>query len=229
MIDKKMILFDIDGTLLLSGGAGALAFDRVFEKLYQLDRAWQGIHPDGKTDPKIIDELFIKHFGRKASPQEHKVIEKHYVEEMAKSLYEVERFRLMEGAKTLVEELVKRKIAYLGLATGNYESTSYLKLERAGLKEYFAFGGFGSDSADRPTLTRRAFQRGMDHIGSRIKTEDVFVVGDTVHDVQSGKMIGAMTVAVATGSTPYETLMAARPDFCVHSFADLEESLNIFI
>lgn len=226
---KKLILFDIDGTLLLTGGAGAIAFNRTFQELYDITEVWQGIHPDGKTDPVIIEELFLKQWGRKPKAHEEKAIEARYAFYMEEALQQAPRFRLMAGIHELLSALEDRQLGCLGLATGNYESTAWLKLKRAGLDSFFHFGGFGSDSRDRLALTRLAMERGMTKIGSCIHPEDVWVVGDTIHDIRCGKLLGATTVAVATGSTSWQILQAARPDFLLESFADLEESLTAFL
>ena len=226
---KKLILFDIDGTLLLTGGAGKVAFDRTFEELYGVLEVWQGINPDGKTDPLIIEELFLKQWGRRPKAHEEKAVEARYALHMEQALQQAPKFRLMAGISELLLALKDRQLGYLGLATGNYEATAWMKLKRAGLERFFNFGGFGSDTRDRLALTRLAMERGMTQLGSRIHPEDVWVVGDTIHDIRCGKLLGATTVAVATGSTPWDILQKARPDFLLENFGDLEESLTAFL
>ena len=225
----RIILFDIDGTLLLTGGAGKLAFDRVFSELYQIEGAWQNIHPDGRTDPCLIAELFERNLGRRAGSEEYLKVQEAYSRFMAQTLQEAPRFRLMPGVTQLLQRLQERQVGTLGLATGNFEKTAYLKLERAGLRDYFQFGGFGSDHRDRLALTRLAVQRGIQALGRSLEPEEIFLVGDTIHDIRCGKALGLTTIAVATGSTTKEELASHRPDFLLDSLEPLEEIYHLFL
>jgi len=225
---RKLILFDIDGTLLLTGGAGKLAFNHVFEENFGIQGAWQNIHPDGRTDPSLIKELFEKNLGRHPSPQEADRIEQAYGKAMSWSLQEAKNFRLMPGVLELLKVLEEREMGWMGLATGNFEKTAYLKLERAGLRNFFRFGGFGSDHPDRLELTRLALERGRQSLGRWVPAEEVWLIGDTVEDIRCGKLLGLNTVAVATGSTTKGTLVQHRPDFVLDSLQPLGEVLMVF-
>jgi phosphoglycolate phosphatase len=225
---RKLVIFDIDGTLLLTGGAGKAAFDRVFAKLYGIKGAWRDIHPDGRTDPSLIRELFEKNLGRRPRPEEEMQVTLAYAAAMAEEVPRSERFRLLPGVLQLLEILQQRGLALLGLATGNFESTAGHKLRHAKLDHFFHFGGYGSDHAERPELTKVAVERGLQRLGRRVSPEEILLVGDTVHDVDCGRRLGLTTVAVATGSTSRKVLEAARADFVVDSFGCLEEILPIF-
>lgn len=225
---RKLVIFDIDGTLLLTGGAGKAAFDRVFAALYGIDGAWRDIHPDGRTDPSLIRELFEKNLGRRPRPEEERRVTEAYAAAMAEEIPRSARFRLMPGVLPLLEILERRGLALLGLATGNFESTAGQKLRHAKLDRYFQFGGYGSDHAERSELTKLAVDRGLQRLGRRVAPEEILLVGDTVHDVEAGRKLGLTTVAVATGSTKRAALEAARADFVVDSFDPLAEILPIF-
>jgi phosphoglycolate phosphatase-like HAD superfamily hydrolase len=225
---RRLILFDIDGTLLLTGGAGKAAFNRAFAQIYQIENAWGDIHPDGRTDPSLITELFEKNLRRRPSPQEAARLREAYAQGMEQTLEQAPNFRLMPGVESLIPRLAGREGISLGLATGNFEETAYLKLKRAGLKDFFPFGGFGSDFSDRLQLTRAALQRGYMKAGSFISLEDCFLVGDTVHDIRCGKILGLNTIAVATGATSKGELANYRPDFLLDSLENSEEVLTIF-
>ncbi|HKX12634.1 MAG TPA: HAD family hydrolase, partial [bacterium] len=151
-----------------------------------------------------------------------------YAAAMAEEIPRSERFRLLPGVLQLLEVLQQRGLALLGLATGNFESTAGHKLRHAKLDQFFSFGGYGSDHAERPELTRVAVERGLQRLGRRVEPEEILLVGDTVHDIDSGRKLGLTTVAVATGSTTRAALEAARADFVVDSFGCLEEILPIF-
>lgn len=225
---RKLVIFDIDGTLLLTGGAGKAAFDRVFADLYGIEGAWRDIHPDGRTDPSLIRELFEKNLGRAPRPEEEMRVTLAYATAMAEELPRSERFRLLPGVLELLEVLQQRGLALLGLATGNFESTASHKLRHAKLDRFFHFGGYGSDHAERPELTRVAMERGLNKLGRRVPPEEILLVGDTIHDIDCGRRLGLTTIAVATGSTKRGELEAARADFVVDSFGSLEEILPIF-
>lgn len=222
-MNKTIFLFDIDGTLLLTGGAGKVAFEQVFEKLFGEKYVWQNIKPDGKTDPLIIDELFIQRFGRNPNPNEQKQIIDLYNAAMEHALKEAENFRLMPFVPETLQKLFDTPGVILGLATGNFEISAWHKLRHAKLDQFFKFGGFGSDSGNRLELTKLALDRAIKHIGGQPK--EVYVVGDTIHDIQCGQDIGAKTIAVCTGSTKRQTLEQANPT-CI--LDDLSTFPNLF-
>ena len=180
---RKLVIFDIDGTLLLTGGAGKAAFDRVFADLYGIEGAWRDIRPDGRTDPSLIRELFEKNLGRRPRPEEEMRVTLAYAAAMAEELPRSERFRLLPGVLQLLEVLQRRGLALLGLATGNFESTAGQKLRHAKLDAFFHFGGYGSDHHERTELTRIAVERGLNKLGRRTSPEEIILVGDTVHDI----------------------------------------------
>ena len=228
LVMKSLVLFDIDGTLLLTGGAGKAAFDQVFFELYGLREAWGEVHPDGRTDPSLISELFEKNLGRRPTSQEQRRVGEAYTRALSRTLAESPRFRVLPGVSTLIENLHRQERALLALATGNFEQTAWMKLKQAGLKEFFQCGGFGSDHPDRLALTRIALARGRQALGRMVEAEEVFLVGDTPADIRCGKLLGMCTVAVATGSTSRQTLAQYQPDFLLDSLGDFEEVLNIF-
>lgn len=218
----KLFLFDIDGTLLLTGGAGKIAFEKVFQELYQEDYIWDNITPDGRTDPSIIDELFEKRFQRKPSLEESEKVISLYEKEMKSALIEAPRFRVLPHANSILNHLSQRDDCHLGLATGNFERVAWLKLQRAKLDHHFHFGGFGSDHYFRNEMTKIAKQRGLDHLG--FHPDEIYVIGDSIHDVSCGKEVGATTIAVLTGHTPKQDLIDSQPDYLIE---DLSGLMNI--
>lgn len=220
---KIILLFDIDGTLLLSGGAGKIAFENAIEEVLGIRRAWGELRPDGKTDPNIIDELLLDVMGRKLTEDEYDRLCERYHTNFAEEIKFSERFRLMPGITELLPHLAAQNHLHLGIATGNFETAAQIKLSHAKLNDYFHFGGYASDSACRKELTRKAYERGLDHAGEPIPTERVFVIGDSIHDIRAGKALGAKTVSVTTGSTTKEELLDYKPDFI---FDDLSDTLN---
>lgn len=223
-MSKIVFLWDIDGTILLSGGAGLASFNRVFEELYHEKYIWGDISPDGKTDDQIINELFMARFNKLPTPTELQHIAQKYIECMEEEIQRSTRFRLMPHVVEVIEKLSADKRFSLGLATGNYEPAAWAKLRRAQMDSHFHYGGFGSDSPIRQELTHKAKQRAVDYL--KAEPQQLFVVGDTVHDIRCGQGIGAKTVGVCTGSTSAETLKSAGADFVLQDLTQFDDVLK---
>ena len=217
-----MLLFDIDGTLLLTGGAGRVALERAFEELFGIPDVWQNLIPDGKTDSVILNELATNALGRSLKKKEFIHLRDRYLRLFRAEIKKSPRFRLMPGIRELLTALSKKTNNLLGLATGNFEDAAWLKVKQGGLKHFFKFGGFGSDSDHRLGLTHKAVQRGERLRGEEIHRHNVFVIGDTIHDIRAGKKLGIKTIAVATGSTQNHELAAHQPDLLLDDLTKKE-------
>ncbi len=216
-----LYLFDIDGTLLLSGGAGARALDHVFTHRYNISGAMRDIQPGGKTDPMILTEVFENFLGRRPSQAEIDDILAAYLPRLVASLAESENFRLMPAVHEALDFLGQQAGVLLALATGNIRAAAHAKLEHAQLAGHFITGGFGDDSADRSELVARAIERSEAHAARRIAREDIVVVGDTERDIHAARACGVRVIAVATGSASRERLLAEGPDAVFDTLAEL--------
>ncbi len=223
-----MILFDIDGTLLLTGGAGRVSLNRAFEDLFQVPNAYEGISPDGKTDDAIFREMHERALSRPLADRDLPALRERYISYFLTDLPRGERFRVLPGARELVGALAVRTDCRLGIATGNYEATAQAKLARAGLQDYFSFGGYGSDSADRTEIVKQAIARGRAMAGKTVAAHEVFVVGDSPADIRSAKQAGAQAIAVATGSTSAQALAAEGPAGVLKNLEDPQAFLSLF-
>ena len=223
----KLLLFDIDQTLVNTGGAGLRALDRACQKLFRIDHAMEGVSPHGKTDPAIVREILRVRLGSSTpSDGEIKSVLEAYVTYLEDEVRLSPAYRVLPGIIPLLNDLVARKDAVLGLATGNIENGGRIKLRRGDLNRYFDFGGFGSDSEDRTELVRRAAQKAADRNGAAFAPENIFVIGDTPLDVDAGMRAGFKTVGVATGSYSVEKLLAAGATLAV---PDLEQGRDYFL
>ena len=211
----RVILFDIDGTLILTGGAGLDALTRAFHDLHGIERASEGVEFHGRTDPLILDSIAERHLGRALLPAELDAILERYLVHLGDTL-ESRPYRVLPGARAIVDALAASG-ALLGLATGNVEPAAWEKLRRGDLDRYFSFGGFGSDSRDRAELTRLAVERGRERAGGAC---EMLLVGDTIHDVRCAQAVGVPILAVATGNASVEALQAAGADWAVPSLED---------
>lgn len=215
-----LYLFDIDGTLLLTGGAGALAFDQAFESLYGLIRVMERIDPAGKTDLLILAEIFTHHLGRAPEPDEITRILATYVPLLQQAVARSAGYRLMPAVVETLDFLAACG-AHLALATGNARDAARVKLDRAGLWERFPVGGFGDDHEDRTVLVQHAIERGRTHAGRHFDLEQIAVVGDTPRDIHAAHACGIIAVGVATGSVSRAALEAAGADVVFDTLAEL--------
>ncbi|MET0558867.1 MAG: HAD family hydrolase [Solirubrobacterales bacterium] len=210
----KAALFDIDGTLLVTGGAGAVAWQRAFRELYEADANIEEHTQAGMTDPEIAQIIFREVIGREGSESERAEAIAAYLSHLADAVAESPGFRVMPGIEALLPRLAEAGVL-LGVVTGNIEAAAHIKLARGDLNRFFAFGGYGSDSRDRTELTKRAIERGGVVTGTPLDLEATISVGDTPRDVIAGHGAGIRVVGVATGSYSVEQLAAADADWAL--------------
>ncbi len=225
---KKLILFDIDGTLLSTDGAASRAFHRALLDVYGTAGPITGYDFHGRTDREIARAL-LRAAGLDDSAIDGRfgALWSVYLRELAAELAQANhRTRVMPGVVALLDELARREDAVvLGLLTGNIEEGARLKLASCGLDGRFAVGAFGSDDEERDRLGPVAVDRARDQLGITFHGEDIVVVGDTPRDVQCARPVGARAVAVATGRHTVEELEAAGADAVLPDFADVERTL----
>jgi len=227
----KVLLFDIDGTLIRAGGAGRLALNAACEELYGKKEACSELSLAGHTDLWNFRRAFINARGRKPSPAELETLHQKYLSllpRFVKKALREKTYVLPRGIKGLLKRLSKDRRVLLGLGTGNMERGARIKLEPSGFNAYFLFGGFGSDAFHRPTLLRRAARRAERLAGVPIDGQDVYVIGDTPLDVAAGKKAGFKTVAVGTGFARWSDLVASRPDHIAKDFRGIDKWLQWF-
>jgi phosphoglycolate phosphatase len=208
------VLFDIDGTLLVTGGAGAVAWQRAFRELHGIDANIEEHTHAGMTDPEIAEIVFREVIGRDGSEAERAEAIAGYLSHLEAAVNESSGYRVMPGIEELLPRLVERG-ALLGIVTGNIEAAAQIKLARADLNHFFAFGGYGSDSRDRTELTRRAVERGGVVAGSPLDRAATIAVGDTPRDVTAAHGAGIRVVGVATGAYTVAQLREAGADWAL--------------
>lgn len=222
-----LILFDIDGTLTRSGGAGRQTFDRVFARLYQEKEVTRGLEFAGKTDPVIIHDIFSTRFNRVPTQNEMIRVKRAYLKILEDEVRTVRPYQPIEGIAEILKILSGSEHVLLGLATGNFRESAFLKLQSAGLRKFFTFGGFGSDSTDRVELTKLGIERGRKLIPFQKNFKRAFVVGDTPYDVEAGKKAGAITIAMMTGSTSPQEFSKLNPHHVLPGYHPPESFLKI--
>ena len=212
----EAILFDIDGTLLVTGGAGAVAWQRAFLELYEVEANIEEHTHAGMTDPEIAEIVFREVIGRDGSERERAEAIAGYLSHLQDAVDESDGYLVMPGIRELLERLAGEGVL-LGLVTGNIESAAHIKLARGDLNRFFAFGGYGSDARDRTELTRRALERGVTVSGKPLDRKRTIAVGDTPRDVKAGHGAGIRVVGVATGSYSVKELGGAGADWALEN------------
>jgi phosphoglycolate phosphatase-like HAD superfamily hydrolase len=204
----EAVLFDIDGTLINSGGAGAESWRRAFDELYGIPADIGQYTDNGMTDPTVGRLTFTRVVGHAPDENEMSRLMSTRASYLEATVAESKGYRVLPGVRETLARLQAGGVL-LGLTTGGTEQAGRIKLERGGLNGYFGFGGFGSDSEDRAELTRRGVERAEQQLGHALRPDQVMVVGDTSHDIAAALAAGATPVGVASGHFSEEQLKAA--------------------
>ncbi|MSU69950.1 MAG: HAD family hydrolase [Opitutaceae bacterium] len=218
-----LLLWDIDGTLINSGGAGMRALRAALPKVFGVSGSLDGIEFAGRTDRWIMRRIFAK-FGVPATEENFTRYAEGYVAALPLELANPAA-RVLPGVQALLDAAATRKNLTLGLLTGNIRRGAEAKLGFHGLWTYFAFGAFADDSELRNELGPHAVRRAREHAGQEFLPGRIWVIGDTPYDIDCGRSIGANTLAVTTGHFTAEQLSAHQPTALL---ADLGDAAAFF-
>lgn len=223
-IATRLLLFDIDGTLIHSGGAGIQALKVALKERFGIDDDLAGIEIAGMTDSGIVISILNKH-KIPATPESVAAFLDSYVHFLSLELPR-RKGRLLPGVLVLLEKLQSRKHVVLALLTGNVSRGAQLKLEHYGVWHFFEFGAFADDHHDRNQLGSFARARAKEKHGREFSAAEIDVIGDTPRDIACGKAIGARTIAVATGTWTREQLAEHDPDFLIEDLSDVNRVID---
>jgi phosphoglycolate phosphatase len=213
------VLFDVDETLIHTGGSGTRSWKAAFERLYGVP-ADIGQHTSaGETDPEVAAETFRAVLGREPSPDELARLYANYLLHLAEDIWTSEEYKVLAGAEQVLVRLSEAGVI-LGLVSGAMEGAARTKLMPANLNRFFLFGAYGSDSPDRPELTLLAIEKAR-RMHEKLTPAEVFVVGDTPRDIDAANAAGAVSVGVASGHYSVEELATAGG---AHVLSSLEET-----
>lgn len=216
----RILLFDIDGTMVAGAGAGRNAMEEAFEALYRKPIVIESHRLSGRTDRGIGLELLREH--RFAHPENEEAelarVFEAYLERLPHRLRQTPG-RLLPGVTEILNRLRPQPGLSLGLLTGNLKQGARHKLDSFGLSEFFAFGGYGDRHEDRDDVAREAMREVPREAGT---PREVWVIGDTPLDIRCARAIGAKVLAVATGGHPREELAGHRPDLLLDNLADVD-------
>ncbi len=221
-----LVLFDIDGTLLLSQHAGVHGMHDATRELYGETFTFDGVEVAGRIDPQIWHDVALAN-GIDDPTAHHDRFRASYAEHLARRLKANNTVVVLPGVAPLLEELGAVDGLTLGLLTGNYRETGLLKIKAAGLDpEIFAVAAWGSDGRTLQDLPGVAIDRHATITGSRLTPDQVVIIGDTPHDVACARANGCWALAVATGPTPRENLVASEPDLMVEDLSSTPEIVS---
>jgi phosphoglycolate phosphatase len=217
---SKLILFDIDGTLLLSGGAGMRGMNRAFEELFEVSDAFEGIPMAGRTDAVILTDAVARLAKALPADATDRFRRRYFAVLQEELEHPALRKGVLPGVRTLLETLRDHQGVFLALLSGNFAEAARLKLEYFGLAGFFPCGAYGDDAADRNALVPVAVTRARACGAPDVPERDVVVVGDTPLDVACAHAAGARAIAVATGDFDVARLRASGADAVFEDLRD---------
>jgi phosphoglycolate phosphatase len=221
--DPRILLFDIDGTLVSTGGAGAVAWRRAFEELYGIPADIGKFTDAGMTDPDVGAKTFEAVLHRKPTPRELAQLVQRRLEHLPEAVAESKGYRVLPGVPERLKQL-SRAGHLLGIITGNGDGAAAIKLARGDLNRWFTFGAYASAGVDRPGIVRSAVERGEAMLGEDVPNMKIYVIGDTPLDIEAAHAVDCTAIAVATGHYDIDALREAGAD---HVLATLEEELPL--
>ncbi|MGI8623401.1 MAG: HAD family hydrolase, partial [Solirubrobacteraceae bacterium] len=216
--ERTAILFDIDGTLILTCGTGPASWRLAFDELYGIPADIGEVTDTGMTDPDVGRRTFEAVLHRKPDRREFTRLLECRLLHLRQTVEASAGYRVLPGVVALLATLIDDGYL-LGLVTGNVEAAAHIKLHRGKLNRFFSFGGYGSDSTDRGELTRIAIKRATLVYGEPVAPEQVIVVGDTPHDVDGAHAAGIACVGVGSHHLDVDQLRQAGADYAIASLA----------
>ncbi|HYB97370.1 MAG TPA: HAD family hydrolase [Vicinamibacterales bacterium] len=225
-----LILFDIDGTLLLSGRAGLRAMTRAFQDTFGITNAFAGENFGGRTDSYLVSKA-LQNAGLPDTPEAHERFRKTYIPLLAEEIQHpgTGHKGLMPGARELLDALAEYEHLHLALLTGNYREAAEIKLQHFEIWDYFEWGAFSDDAADRNELVPIARNRAETYDIPPAAIERVIVIGDTPHDIECARVAGAKCIAVATGGFTVEQLRAWGADEALPDLSDTQKVIDLLV
>jgi phosphoglycolate phosphatase-like HAD superfamily hydrolase len=219
----RILLFDIDGTLVSTGGAGAAAWKRAFEELHGVPADIGRYTDAGMTDPDVGARTFAAVLDRDPSPHELAQLIQRRLEHLPEAVAESKGYRVLPGVPERLRQL-SHDGHLLGIITGNGDGAAHVKLVRGDLNRWFTFGAYAGAGLQRADIVRQAVQRAEATIGRNVPNTEISVIGDTPLDIEAAHAVGCTAVAVATGHYDVAALRDAGAD---HVLATLEEELPL--
>ncbi len=228
-IRDRLIIFDIDGTLLLSGTVARELFERAFEEVFAMPPLLNDLSFAGRCDRGVVSLLLQRAQASERLASEFPRFAARYAVLMREQYPTARGPRLMPGAKELLFALQEKPEVVLMIGSGNLPQTAQVKLERFGLDTFFVHGVYGDLHEERAPLFASALELAREELGWSGARERSWIVGDTVSDIEAAREVGVKCLAVATGPTPADLLLEARPDSLFPDLSALEDVLAVLL
>ncbi len=219
----KLVLFDIDGTILTVHGVGSRSLISALEKVFGQEILLNDYSMSGKTDTQIVLELMARvGIGTTEVFLKIERVWEYYLQGLEQTLEVIEP-RVFPGIPSLVLRLSQHPQVVLGLLTGNVEQAAWIKLRSVGLDPYFCLGAFGDQAARRDLLPEKAVAKAKMQLGKEFQGKDIVIIGDTPNDIHCGRHLGVKSIAVATGKFSLAQLSLYDPDALFEDLEDMEQ------
>jgi len=206
-----LVLFDIDGTLLGTGGAGKVALNRAFATCFQIEGAFDHMSFVGSMDCKLFSVAAMQHLGRLFSPDEERGFITSYVQALEEE-FQSRPFEVFDGVVETLDSLAENPNIHIGLATGNLQEAAWAKLRRGNLDGYFSVGGYGLSGPERIDMTRKALNDTLAYHQRELKDCSLTLIGDSIYDIHCAKSLNMEAWGVLTGWTGASELESAGAD-----------------
>lgn len=215
----RILLFDIDGTLVSTGGAGAVAWKQAFEELHGIPADIGKFTDAGMTDPDVGAKTFAAVLGRPPTPHELAQLIQRRLEHLPEAVAASTGYEVLPGVPERLKQL-SRAGHLLGIITGNGDGAAHIKLQRGDLNRWFTFGAYAGAGAERADIVREAVKRGEEMLGQDVPNADIYVIGDTPLDIAAAHAVGCTAVGVATGHYDRDALLVAGADHVVETLLE---------
>jgi phosphoglycolate phosphatase len=219
----RILLFDIDGTLVSTGGAGAVAWKQAFLELHGIPADINQFTDAGMTDPDVGAQTFEAVLHRRPTPHELAQLIQRRLEHLPEAVEASAGYKVLPGVADRLKQL-SRDGHLLGIITGNGDGAAHIKLQRGDLNRWFTFGAYAAAGLERAGIVREAVERGEAILGQDVPNAQIYIVGDTPRDIEAAHAVGCTAIGVATGHFDVAALLAAGAD---HALETLEEELPI--
>lgn len=225
-MSKKLLIWDIDGTLINCMGMGRRAMDETFLRLYSVENAFDKVNMAGRIDWQIVNDAFKINRIKENNIQD-------FLNEYGKILCEQLKSQkcgeILPGIREILEDTLANDNIYHVLGTGNCEQGARLKLCHLGLSTFFEIGGFGNENLKRWQVIEKAIKEAKEYYNIDFNNNDIYVIGDTPADIDCGKKLGVKSIAVATGAYKYDDLIKEKPDYIFHSLHRFSDFLEVIV
>ncbi len=222
---KKLLIWDVDGTLITCKDSGRRAMDKAFDEMYGIKKALLHVDFAGKVDKSVMEDIVATY---KLDTIDYDAYFELYGQFLVKELKKNHEAAVLKGVEDILEITDRSDEFYNVLGTGNCKIGAEFKLRHLGLSQYFIIGGFGCEYSKRYQLIEKAISEAIQQYKYDFQRQDIYVIGDTPADIACGKKVGVKTISLSTGRYTVETLSTFGPDYILRSLENSEQFMRIF-